>query len=135
MARGRGAKTAAFLLVGLALGTGCSAGRATRIGTGDGGGSVLLNGNNDRAWDQAQRLMASHCEGGFTLVRRGGPTGGVPDGRGAIPAAAVTPGPMDMGLGPAYGERIDYQCVMAAPPAPRPPPLPVVGPVASATAL
>jgi hypothetical protein len=118
-------------------GAGCGAGRATHIGTSDVGGAVMLNGNNDQAWAQAQRLMAARCEGAFLVVKRGQPSAGVPDGRGAVPASAVVPGPMDMGLGPAYGERIDYECtgpggplpltglVLPLPlvPAPRPVPL------------
>ena len=36
---------------------------------------------------------------------------------------------------PPGSERIDYECVILAPPAPRPAPLPLVGPVASATVL
>ena len=75
------------------------------------------------------------------VVRRGGSAAGVPAARGAVPAAAVTSGPMDMGLGPAYGERVDYQCVtpggtVAFPlPAPRLPAVPVAGPVAPSVAL
>jgi hypothetical protein len=125
MSRRNGAVATMVAVLLAVSGVGCGAGRATRIGTSSTGGALMLNGNNDQAWAQAQRLMSSHCEGGYLLVSPGRAYDAVPDGRGAVPASAMARGPMDMGMGPSYGERVDYECIIGLGVVQQPGPVPL----------
>jgi len=95
----------------------CAApGRAERIGTRPDGGSIMLSANNDKAWEQAKELMASHCDGKYRVVAQVQES---TRGSGGPPPA--TPGAMADPMGAAgapFGTRIDYECTAVGLPLP-----------------
>jgi hypothetical protein len=102
-------------------------GRAQRIGTRPGGGSIMLSANNDKAWDEAKEIMGSHCDEKYRVVAQ------VQEkSRGSAGAPPASPGAMadPVGSGGPYGLRVDYECtggpgpIPALPEQPQPPPVP-----------
>ncbi len=103
----------AALLAALALAA-CAAapGRAERIGTRPDGGSIMLSANNDKAWESANELMRSHCDGSFRVVAQVQEQG---QGMVRAPGATATGSAGPMGdpmssAGAPYGLRVDYEC-------------------------
>jgi len=94
-------------------------GRAQRIGTRPGGGSIMLSANNDKAWDQAKELMSSHCDEKYRVVAQ------VQEkSRGSAGPPPASPGAMADPVGSAgapYGIRVDYECTGGPGPMPAQP--------------